>query len=363
MIPILDKYIIRKYLSTFFFSALLISMVAVVIDLAENVHKFLKVSLSLSEVLFGYYLPFIPWVNGLLWPLIALVSVIFFTSRMASDSEIISILNAGVSYNRILVPYLIGASLIAGILWVGINYLIPISNEAKTTFEDEHKLKVREQTHSSDTHFFISPDSKIFTRHYRKRDTSITTFRLETFDDKGRLIKLIKADRVEFKEPPHTWSLKDYSVRTLNENNESLLVAAGETLDTSLNFKPGDFTLNTKQMEIMTTKDLRQYIQREEERGIDNTKKYYIELQRRTADPFTIIILTLIGVAIASRKVRGGTGMHLASGIVVGSAFVLLSKFTVTFAHNLSLSPSLGVWIPNIVFMTIALAYILKAQK
>ncbi len=338
-------------------------MVAVVIDLAENVHKFLKVSLSFSEVLFGYYLPFIPWVNGLLWPLIALVSVIFFTSRMASDSEIISILNAGVSYNRILRPYLIGASLIAGLLWVGINFLIPNSTRAKTDFEQLHKLKVRKQTHSNDTHFFISPDSKIFVQYYKKRDTSITTFRLETFDENGQLIKLIKADRVEFKEPPHTWSLKDYSVRTLNSNNESLLVADGETLDTSLNFKPEDFVLNTKQMEIMTTKDLRQYIRREEERGIDNTKKYYIELQRRTADPFTIIILTLIGVAIASRKVRGGTGMHLASGVVVGSAFVLLSKFTVTFAHNLSLSPSLGVWIPNIVFLTIAIYYIIKAQK
>lgn len=338
-------------------------MVAVVIDLAENVHKFLKVSLSISEVLFGYYLYFIPWVNGLLWPLIALVSVIFFTSRMANDSEIISILNAGVSYNRILVPYLIGASLIAGVLWFGINYLIPKSNLEKTEFEEHHKLKVREQTHSSDTHFFISPNSKIFVRYFKKRDTTIQNFRLETFDDKGRLVKLIKAERVNFKEAPHTWTLEDYSVRTIEGNKEHLFVAAGESLDTSLNFKPEDFILNTKQMEIMTTKDLRQYIQREEERGIDNTKKYYIELQRRTADPFTIIILTLIGVAIASRKVRGGTGMHLASGIVVGSAFVLLSKFTVTFAHNLSLSPSLGVWIPNILFMTIAIIYIIKAQK
>lgn len=338
-------------------------MVAVVIDFAENVHKFLKVSLSVSEVLFGYYLHFIPWVNGLLWPLIALVSVIFFTSRMANDSEIISILNAGVSYNRILVPYLVGASLIAGMLWFGINFIIPKSNMAKTDFEVFHKLKIREQTHSNDTHFFISPDSKIFVRYYKKRDTSMQTFRLETFDDKGRLIKLIKAERVNFKEPPHTWSLKDYSIRTITENKESLLISDGETLDTSLNIRPQDFILNTKQMEIMTTRDLRHYIQREEERGLNNTKKYYIELQRRTADPFTIIILTLIGVAIASRKVRGGTGMHLASGVVVGSAFVLLSKFTVTFAHNLSLSPSLGVWIPNIVFMTTAFIYILKAQK
>lgn len=338
-------------------------MVAVVIDLAENVHRFLRASVPVDDIIFGYYLNFIPWVNGLLWPLFALVSVIFFTSRMASDSEIISILNAGVSYRRLLVPYMIAASFIAILLWIGINFIIPNSNRKKADFEQSTKIKSREQTRSRDTHFFISPDSKIYVRYYRKKDTTIQTFRLETFDEQGKLKKLLKAENVSFKEAPHTWTLKDYTIREMKGEKESLIIANGETLDTSLNFKPEDFILNTKQMEIMTTKDLRQYISREEERGIDNTKKYYIELQRRTADPFTILILTLIGVAIASRKVRGGTGMHLALGVVVGSIFVLLSKFTVTFAHNLSLSASLGVWIPNIIFSFVAIIMIFRAQK
>jgi len=338
-------------------------MVAVVIDLAENIHRFIRASVPVGDIIFGYYLNFIPWVNGLLWPLFALVSVIFFTSRMASDSEIISILNAGVSYKRFLMPYMIAASFIAVLLWIGINFIIPNSNRKKADFEQSTKIKSREQTLSNDTHFFISSNTKIFARYYKKRDTSIQTFRLETFDEQGRLKKLLKADKVSFKEPPHTWTLKDYTIRQMDGETESLIVAAGETLDTSLNFKPEDFILNTKQMEIMTTRDLRQYIRREEERGIDNTKKYYIELQRRTADPFTILILTLIGVSIASRKVRGGTGMHLALGVVVGSIFVLLSKFTVTFAHNLSLSASLGVWIPNIVFTLIAIVMLFQAQK
>lgn len=338
-------------------------MSAVVIDLAENVHRFVKAEVPVNDVVFGYYLNFIPWVNGLLWPLFALVSVIFFTSRMANDSEIISILNAGVSYKRLMVPYMIAASFIAFLLWFGINFIIPNSNRAKAEFEQENRIKTREQTRTTNTHFFIGKDSKIFARYYRKRDTTIQTFRLETFNEQGGLEKLIKADKVEFKEEPHTWTLKDYTIRTMNGDSESLIVAEGESMDTSLNFKPEDFVLNTKQMEIMTTKDLRQYIRREEERGIDNTKKYYIELQRRLADPFTILILTIIGASIASRKVRGGTGMHLALGVVVGSIFVLLSKFTVTFAHNLALSASLGVWIPNVVFAIIAFFLLTKAQK
>jgi len=361
---ILDRYIIGKYLKTFFFSAFLITLIAAVIDLAENIHRFFKVELSFSEVVIGYYLNFIPWINGLLWPLFALISVIFFTSRMASDSEIISVLNAGVSYKRLLVPYMISAGIIASLLWVGINFVIPNSTQAKTQFENDNKIKTREQTRSTDTHFFIGPSSKIYVRYYRKRDTSIQTFRLEDFTEEGRLKKLIKADKVKFKEAPQTWTIKDYTIRNFNpDGTEFLSVNQGESLDTVLNFQPRDFILNTKQVEIMTSADLREYIRREEERGIDNTKKYYIELHRRTADPFTIFILTLIGAAISSRKVRGGTGMHLAIGVVIGSAFVLLSKFTVTFAHTLSLSAGLGVWLPNIVFGMVALYLIYKAQK
>lgn len=364
MFNILNRYIVGKYLKTFFFSAFLISLIAVVIDLAENIHRFFKADVAFYDVVTGYYLNFIPWINGLLWPLFALVSVIFFTSRMANDSEIISVLNAGVSYNRLLIPYMIGAGIIASLLWVGINFVIPNSTQAKTKFENDNKIKTREQTRSTDTHFFIGPRSKIYVRYFRKRDTSIQTFRLEDFRDDGRLESLIKADKVTFTEAPQTWTLHDYTVRKFDEQGkEALSVKRGETLDTTLNFRPRDFVLNTKQVEIMTSNDLREYIRREEERGIDNTKKFYIELHRRTADPFTIFILTLIGAAIASRKVRGGTGMHLAIGVVIGSAFVLISKFTVTFAHNLALSAALGVWLPNIIFGILAIYLVFKAQK
>lgn len=342
---------------------MVVTLIAIVIDFAEKVNRFMNKDLSFFQVIQDYYLHFIPWINGLMWPLCSLISVIFFTSRMARDSEVISILNAGVSYKRFLVPYLVSASIISGAMWIGINYIIPNSIRAKSEFESQFKIKTREKTRSSDTHFFISPESKVFVRYYRKKDTTIQGFRLENFNQEGRLNKLITAEKVSFKEEPHEWTLKDYSIRTFDGMNETLLVADGETMDTSLNFRPKDFILHTQQMQIMTTRDLKNYISMEQDKGLDNTKKYYIELYRRSADPFTIFILTLIGVSVASRKVRGGTGIQLAIGVVIGSVFVLLSKFSVTFAHNLSLSAQLGVWTPNIIFSVIAMILVMKAQK
>lgn len=343
---------------------MVVTLIAMVIDFAEKVNRFMNKDLSFLQVVQDYYLHFIPWINGLMWPLCSLISVIFFTSRMARDSEVISILNAGVSYKRILVPYLISASIISGAMWIGINYIIPNSIKAKSEFESQFKIKTREKTRSSDTHFFISPESKVFVKYYRKKDTTIQGFRLENFDHEGELYKLITAEKVNFKEEPHTWTLKDYKIRTFDGMNETLVLAPkGESMDTSLNFRPQDFILHTQQMQIMTTRDLNNYLSMEQDKGLDNTKKYYIELYRRTADPFTIFILTLIGASVASRKVRGGTGLQLAIGIIIGSVFVLLSKFSVTFAHNLSLSAQLGVWIPNIVFTVIAMFLVMKAQK
>lgn len=338
-------------------------MTSVVIDFAERVHKFIGQDLTVKQILFEYYLNFIPWINGLLWPLFALVAVIFFTSRMAKNSEFISILNAGVSFNRILVPYLIASSFISIIFWYGINYVVPESNRAKADFETEYKIKNRKKTRSTDFHCFIAKDSKIFARYYKKRDTTIQHFRIEQFDDSGNLIKMIKSKKAKLTSLPNTWTLTDYVIRKISDTNESIIVAEGEKMDTIVNITPEDFILNVKQMEIMTTDDLEDYIRREKERGIDNTKKYVIELHRRTADPFTIIILTLIGVAIATRKVRGGIGLHLAMGVIIGSSYVILSKFSVTFAHNFALSAGLGVWIPNIFFFGIAILLIRSAQK
>lgn len=359
---ILDRYIIKKYLSTFFFTMLLITMIAVTINYFEQVDKFLNSELTFYQIVFEYYLYFIPWINGLLWPLFALLAVIFFTSRMAKNSEIISILSARVSYARFLVPYMVGAAILATLLWIGNNYVIPKSNLAKNEFESEYIRASAKQSRTTNIHLWLSPTEKIYIRNYSIRDSTGRTFRLEKYQD-NNLVYTLKANEISFVKAPNTWKLEDYEIRTFNGVHEELISKATEKFDTIFNFVPDDFTRYTKQMEVMNTSDLKAFLKNEQERGLDSGKKYSIELYRRTADPFTIFILTLIGVSVASRKVRGGMGFHLAAGIVIGAIFVILSKFSTTFSTNLSLHPGIGVWIPNMLFSLVAIYLVKTAQK
>lgn len=359
MLKQIDKYIIKKYLKTFFFTMILISMVSVVIDFAERMDKWIKTP---GEEILDYYLNFIPWVNGLMWPLFALITVIFFTSRMAKNSEIIPIYNAGVSFYRLLIPYTIAGTILAVLLWAGNNYIIPKSSKVKNEIESEYIYKSKKKTLSNNLHMYISPDSKVFIKFYRKRDTTGQNFRLERFKD-GEIVYMIKAKKIHFKEEPNYWTLEDYQIREFDGIKESLLIKEGEKLDTVMNFTPKDFIRYTNQMQMMTTGELRDFIEAENEKGLLPSKMYVIELYRRTSDPFTIIILTLIGAAVATRKVRGGFGLHLALGVIIGAAYVVVSRFSSTFATNDTLSPALGVWIPNFIFLLFAGYLIYRAQK
>ncbi len=359
----LDRYIIKKYLGTFFYTILLISMIAIVIDFSEKVEKLLNPELTLSRVLFEYYLNFIPWINGLLWPLFALLSVIFFTSRMAKNAEIISILSSGVSYYRFLQPYLIAGTFLASLLWIGNNYVIPRSTKIKNDFEQEFINSNSTKSLGYNTHFFLDPDEKVYLRYYRSKDTTGTTFRFEQFDEDMQLKYMLKAAKITLAKAPNVWTLHDYEKRSFNGLKETLVNGKGETMDTTLNLTPADFVRNKKIMENMTSTDLREFINIERGRGLDTAQAMLIELHRRSADPVTIIILTLMGAAIASRKVRGGLGFHLASGVILGALFVLVSRFSMTIANNLSLNPALGMWLPNILFVCLAAYLIAKAQK
>ena len=359
---ILDWYIIKKFLSTFFFTMLLITMIAITINYFEQVDKFLDSGLTTKEIAVGYYLHFVPWINGLLWPLFALLAVIFFTSRMAKNSEIISILSAKVSYRRFLVPYMTGAGILAILLWVGNNYVIPKSNRLKNEFESTYIRSSAKKTLSANIHFWLSPTEKVYIRFYNESDSSGRSFRFERFAN-NQLIYTLKANRIAFAGAPNKWRLEGYEERKFDDLTESLSSYPNSNKDTTFSFMPQDFVRYTKQMEMMNTSDLREFLKYEKEKGLDSGKKYSIELYRRTADPFTIFILTLIGVSVASRKVRGGMGFHLAAGVVIGAIFVILSKFSTTFSTNLNLPPGLGVWIPNIFFSAIAFYLVKTAQK
>jgi lipopolysaccharide export system permease protein len=337
-------------------------MIAITIDFFEKVDKFLGDEVTTKEIIFDYYLNFIPWINGLLWPLFALLAVIFFTSRMAKDSEIVAMLASGISYRRLMVPYLIAGFIIATLLWIGNNYIIPNSNKIKTEFESKYVRKSIVQTLSSNIHFFLNPNEKVYIRNYSSHDSVARGFRLERFEE-GKLIYVLKSNKLKFVSEPNTWRLEGIEERSMDGLNESFKIDPKQNIDTILNFVPEDFIRYTRQMEMMTTADLKEFVEIEQSKGLDTAKKISIEIYRRTSDPFTILILTIIGVSVGSRKVRGGMGFHLAAGVVIGAIFVIMSKFSTTFSSNLSLHPGLGVWIPNIFFGLVAIYLYAKAQK
>lgn len=359
----LDIYIIKKYLITFFYTIILITMVAVAMDVSERMDKFISNDLSFREVTQDYYLHFIPWINGELWPLFAFLSVIFFTSRMARDSEIIAMLSAGISYRRILSPMMFAAGIVATLHWVGENYVIPPSTYHLNEFKSEYINKSIKRVLSNDVQFFISPDQKIYCRYFQKRDSSLSKFRIEQFDSTGMITSIFKTNRLTYDNEKGSWHAKDYEMRTFDGLHEGLVVGKGLEMDTVLTMEPSDFIRHSRQMEIMTTPDLHDFVKREKSKGLDNTKKYEIESLKRTAGPFTILILTLIGASIGTKKVRGGLGMHLAIGVAIGATYVVLSKFSETFASNLSLPPTIGVWTPNLLFVLVSLILYKKAQK
>jgi lipopolysaccharide export system permease protein len=289
---------------------------------------------------------------------------------MAKQSEIIPIFSAGISYKRFLVPYIIAGSFLATLLFIGNHYVIPYSNKKKNDFEIEvFKLRNRQTTVGSSSkdrsniHFFISPNEKIYANQYRSLDSSIQKFRLEEFNDEGQIVKILKAHFLKFNSDSSTWTMKDYEIRTIDGMNEKLLKFKDEKKDTVINMHPEDFIRYTKQREMLSTPDLKKFIAQEQIKGVDAAQSYLVELHRRTAHPFTLLILTILGASIASRKVRGGMGYHIVMGVVLGALLEILSKFSMTFSSNLGMSPFLGVWFPNIVFMFITAYLIFKAQK
>ena len=361
MIKILDRYIILKYLRTFFFSLLIFSAIAVTIDFSQKVEQFIEHPVTKWQIISEYYFNFIPWINGILVPIYALIAVIFITSRMAGNSEIISMLSAGMPFRRILIPFLVGAGIVAGAHLVANHLFIPRGNKTLKHFENNYISSRNVKSNSRNVHMFIDPNNKIFVKYYRSMDTTGTGFRLETFENE-RLVKVMKAKSISWIGRPNKWSIRNYEVRELGDK-EIIRDFSGQSMDTTLNLTPEDFVRLTNQKEMMTTPELREHIEVERRKGLATTRAYEIEIHRRSAEPFTAIILTFLGVVIAARKVRGGVGLHLATGIGIGAIFIFLSKFSISFALSESIHPALGVWIPNLIFLGIGFILFRKAQR
>lgn len=362
MLKTLDWYIIKKFLGAFFFTSMLFSLISTVVDFSDKVDKFVKASMTAKQIWIDYYLNFIPFINGILWPLFSLIAVIFITSRLARNAEVISILNAGVSYKRFLRPFLLSAIFIATLHFLGNHFLIPHSNSIRYGMDAKYLGKNKETGKFRDVHVFFNDDSKIYVRNYFKADSSARIVRLEKIEN-GKLVGYIKANRMKLKTPPNTWTLEGAQRRTIVNMREEKIEILPAKFDTTINVFPSDFTFRKHDKDGMTTPALIDALEKEKLKGAGNTSLLTYELHRRTSEPFTIIILTIMGVAIASRKVRGGMGLHLALGVLIGALYIFISKFAFTFAASDLISPLIAVWIPNIIFSLIAVYLVLNAQK
>ncbi len=360
MIKTLDRYIIKKYLTTFFFAVIIFSMLACVIDFSDHLDNFMRNNAPLKKVIFQYYLFFIPYIVGLIWPLFCLISVIFFTSRMAYNSEIISMINTGMSFRRLLWPYMVASFILASINLLLNNYIIPKGSKIKTNFENEYIYKMTDRGKTKNVHLFTSPNSKIYIKRYMKRDSTANDVMIEEFEN-GSLKRILSAEKIKALPKDGEWKLIDYYERTFKGMREE--VVEGEEKVMRINLMPDDFIAYDNAKDAMTSSELSQYINRQKSRGAGGTKLYEVEYHRRYAQPFIVFILTIIGMALSSRKVRGGIGLHLALGAGLGSVYIFLFQFSTTLSINGSVSPMLSVWLPSILFMFIAIILVSKAQK
>ena len=341
---------------------MIFTVIAMVIDFSTKIEDFIEEKVPAKEILVDYYLTFIMYMVGQLIPLYTLIAVIFFTSRLAFNSEMISILNAGVSFKRLLRPYLIVAGIIALFHLVGGHIFIPNGNKQRLEFEHTYVWKTNDKGKKSNVHYFIAPGNAVYVKRFSTSTNAVDDFQLERFEDQ-ELVYLLKADRAEYQVDEDIWRLHDYEIHTFDGLDESLIIGKGSSMDTTLNLKPDDFVRFLDQKDMLTTAELLEAVNRDRDRGVGNTYQFEAEIHRRSAEPLSIIILTLIGVAVAGRKVRGGIGLHLLVGVITGALYIFLIKFSFTFASSNAIPPLLGAWIPNIFFAIVAWFLLQNAQK
>jgi len=359
MLKKLDLYIIRKFLGTFFYAIALIIIVVIIFDVSEKIDDFFEKQAPLSEIIFNYYLNFVPYFVNLFSPLFTFVAVIFFTSKMASNTEIIAILNSGISFKRFLLPYILSAVVIGLMNFYLANFLIPNVNVHRLTFEKKY-IKDNKKINQFNIHLQLEKGTFLYLEGFDVAYNTGYRFTIEKINENGLYYKL-NADQITWDSITDKWQLKNYNIRYINGMNETLV--KGVKMDTTMNVHPTDFSKELKEVETMDYGELRKFIAQEKMRGSDRVKFYEVEKYQRLSFPFATIVLTLIGVSLSSRKVRGGIGLNLAFGLAITFAFILFMKISTVFATFGNLPAFLAVWIPIILFGLLAIQLVKKAPK
>lgn len=355
----LDWYIVKKFLGTFFFSISLILLIVVVFDISEKIDDFIEKDAPLRGIIFDYYLNFIPYFGNLFSPLFTFVAVIFFTSKMANDTEVISILSSGISFNRFLRPFMLSAGLLAVLSFTLSNFIIPPANSERLEFENTY-IKNPYKNRDKDIHMQIKPGQFIYMQSYNTKRNIGYKFSMEQFENNELQEKLF-CNYIKWNETTENWTVHNYFIRKIDHLNEEII--EGDTLVLTINLHPNDFNVRRSMVETMNMFQLNDYIKEERMKGSKNLVFHIIEQQKRFAYPFATLILTIVAVAMASRKVRGGIGLHLGLGLLISFAYILFMQVSTTFATNGDLSPIIAVWIPNLLFASLGLYLLKKAPK
>lgn len=354
----LDWYIIKKFLGTFFLSIVLILSIAIVFDLTEKIDDFFEHQVPLKEIILEYYLPFIPFYLDMFSTMFIFISVIFFTSRLAGNSEIIAMQAAGVSYHRLMVPYAISATILFLLsLWLG-GWVIPRSSSHMIAFTDKY-VEHFSAENARNVQMEVEPGTIFYVESFQRRSKIGYRCAIEHFEGKTLVSRTI-ADRIYY-DSLYNWHLDRYTQRTFTGLHEHL--ERGERKDIVIPITPDEMFITAQQADQMTTPELRHYMQRQRERGSGNVKAFEVKYHKRWAGPLGAFIMTLLGVTMSSRRVRGGMGKNLGIGIVLTALYILFSTVSTTFSVNNVMSPFMAAWLPNFVFLAISIPLYLRACK
>lgn len=356
MFKILDRYIIKKFLGTFVFSILLLLAIVVMLDINEKLDAFM--SAPLRATIMDYFVNFLPYFANQFAPLFTFIAVIFFTSKMAGNSEIIAILSAGVSFNRLLRPYMVSALVIAIFTYLLSAYVIPPANEKRINYQNTY-VKNKSVDYGSNIMLMVAPGEIAYMSRFDKSTKTGVRFSLESFDEEKRLVSRMTAQTVRW-DTLYLWKAYDYVIRDFKGQNET--IRKGHQIDTMIPFEPRDFLIAVNDNEKMTTPDLAEYIERQKTRGVANIQSFQVEYQRRFAMTAAAFILTVIGMSLSSKKTKGGMGLNIGIGLVLSFSYILFMTITQTFAISGLTSAFVAMWIPNFIYAIIALILYRKAQ-
>ena len=358
----LDRYIILKFLGTYFFSIALIMSISVVFDFNENIDKFLAKNAPWKAIWLDYYLNFIPYYSNLFSQLFVFIAVIFFTTKLADNSEIIAMMSTGVSFKRLMKPYMISAAVIALLTFVLGAYVIPKGNVKRVKFENTYKRK-RVTTFATNVQLEVDTGVVALIQRYEDRNKMGYSFQLDKFRNKV-LISQLRASTIQYdtlSETPYHWILRNYTIRDFGGMRE--VITQGAQTDSIIKMEPSDFLITKGQQETMTSPDLREYIEKQKQRGFADIKAFEVEYYKRGASSFAAFILTAIGLSLSAKRRKNGMGIALGTGLTLTFAYILFQTISASFAINSNVPPILAVWIPNIVYIIIAFFFYRKAPK